>query len=332
MKKSLNVLLAIILCATLTLLCACSETETEDTSSEGEYGTLIYGSTDLSDYVTLGEYKNLTIDTSSDEYKAAYKALVEKDLSSSGIVGKKLEGTVAEGDTVNIDYEGKKDGVAFSGGTAQGKDLTIGSGQFIPGFESGLIGVKIGDTVDLNLTFPENYSSAELAGAAVVFTVKVNYVKDSGKVKIEDHYSEFGFNSLKEYEDDARERTIRNLLFEKVLESSDVSDYPDDDKDTFLEAVYDYRNSIYLSNYGVDFETVLKQNNMTKADYISQISASAESQLKDQMIYYSILREENLKPEYELSDSQKKNQAVLDEITTVENVVRDFLYKNAKIK
>lgn len=83
---------------------------------------------------------------------------------------------VADGDTVNIDYTGYKDGEAFEGGSTNGAgaDLTIGSGTYIDGFESGLIGKKVGDTVDLNLTFPENYGAEDLAGADVVFTVTIN--------------------------------------------------------------------------------------------------------------------------------------------------------------
>ncbi|MBQ7089512.1 MAG: FKBP-type peptidyl-prolyl cis-trans isomerase, partial [Clostridia bacterium] len=85
------------------------------------------------------------------------------------------EGTVQKGDTCAIDYIGKKDGVAFEGGTGS-YDLEIGSGSFIPGFEEGLIGKKIGSTVDLNLTFPENYGNEELNGQDVVFTVTIKKV------------------------------------------------------------------------------------------------------------------------------------------------------------
>ncbi len=88
---------------------------------------------------------------------------------------------VADGDTVNIDYTGYKDGEAFEGGSTNGAgaDLTIGSGTYIDGFESGLIGKKVGDTVDLNLTFPEDYGAEDLAGADVVFTVTINGVYDN---------------------------------------------------------------------------------------------------------------------------------------------------------
>ena len=128
------------------------------------------------DYVELGEYKGLTVEVeptavSDDEVLKQIRANAGSD-----ILEEVTEGTVEEGDTANIDYEGKLDGEAFEGGTAKDTDLEIGSGTFIPGFEDGLVGVKIGDTVDLPLTFPENYTE-ELAGKDVVFTVTVNSVK-----------------------------------------------------------------------------------------------------------------------------------------------------------
>lgn len=87
---------------------------------------------------------------------------------------------VKDGDTVNIDYTGYKDGEAFDGGSTNGAgaDLEIGSGTYIDGFESGLIGKKVGDTVDLDLTFPENYGASDLAGADVTFTVTINGIYD----------------------------------------------------------------------------------------------------------------------------------------------------------
>ena len=83
---------------------------------------------------------------------------------------------VKEGDTVNIDYTGYKDGEAFAGGSTNGGGayLVIGSGTYIDGFEDGLIGHRVGETVDLNLTFPEDYGAEELAGADVVFNVTIN--------------------------------------------------------------------------------------------------------------------------------------------------------------
>ena len=134
---------------------------------------------DLSKLVTLGDYKNLAVTVTEKTAVTDEAVQSEYDAKVSEVQneGEQItEGTVKDGDTVNIDFEGKKDGVAFDGGTAQGYQLVIGSGSFIPGFESGLIGVNVGETVDLNLTFPEDYGSAELAGQDVVFTVTVNSI------------------------------------------------------------------------------------------------------------------------------------------------------------
>lgn len=134
---------------------------------------------DVEKYVTLGEYKGLevTVDPISVD-EGEVESLVSSAYSSyvTAENGGILDRAVEAGDTANIDYVGKKDDVAFDGGTASGFNLTIGSGQFIDGFEDGLVGVMPGETVDLNLTFPESYHSADLAGQAVVFTVTVNYI------------------------------------------------------------------------------------------------------------------------------------------------------------
>lgn len=103
-----------------------------------------------------------------------------------------------EGDQVNIDFEGFKDGEAFEGGSAQGTDLTLGSKQMIPGFEDGLVGLKAGDEKELNLTFPDDYHSEELKGAAVVFKVKVNEVKAQQLPELDAEFMQrFGVDSGK---------------------------------------------------------------------------------------------------------------------------------------
>lgn len=129
-------------------------------------------------YVTLGEYKGLQVsvdpivveDSEVEELvSSAYSSYLTAE--TGGITDRAVE----VGDTVNIDYEGKQDGVAFDRGTAQGDTLTIGSDSFIDGFEDGLVGVMPGETVDLNLKFPENYGG-DMAGQEVVFTVTVNFI------------------------------------------------------------------------------------------------------------------------------------------------------------
>ena len=314
----------LVLAAVLLSLCACGKAGTK---------TLIYGDTDLSEYVKLGEYKGLSVDTKSDEYKTALQGIYDSDLANNDVYNKKLEGTVQNGDVVNIDFEGKKDGVAFEGGTSKGYDLTIGSGSFIAGFEEGLIGVNIGDTVDLNLTFPENYGNAELAGKDVVFTVKVNYVKSTDIGDISEYYEQLGFKSAKKYKADAKARAVKTMLSDMRTENSEVKGYPEKDKEIFVNAVYEFYDSYYQKNYGENFEDVLKNNyNMTVEDFKTEMKSSVEDQTKNTIIYYAVLQKENLKPEYELSEKEKVEQDVLDETLKVEYVVKDFLYDNAKIK
>ncbi|MBR6902598.1 MAG: FKBP-type peptidyl-prolyl cis-trans isomerase [Clostridia bacterium] len=324
MKKLSKILSAISIITVILSLCACGGKQTK---------TLIYGNTDLSKYVTLGKYKGLSVDTKSDEYEAALQSVYQTDVSSNNIFEKKTKGTVQNGDVANIDYEGKKDGVAFDGGTAQGYDLTIGSNTFIPGFEDGLIGVNIGDTVDLSLTFPENYGSAELAGKAVVFTVKVNYVKSTDEVDVKEHYSELGFGSEKEYVKDAEKRATQQLLSDTLISSSEIIDYPEKDREIFVNAVYDFYDSHYQKNYNASFEDMLSsQYNMTVDDFKTEMNAASDEQTKDKMVYYAVLQKEGLKADYDLPESRKSGQSVLDEMEKVEYVVKDFLYDNAKIK
>ena len=98
------------------------------------------------------------------------------------------DGEVANGDVTTIDFEGFKDGVPFEGGKANGHQLEIGAGQFIPGFEEQMIGMTKGETRDLNLTFPENYGVADLAGADVVFKVTVNKIATKKEAELTDEF------------------------------------------------------------------------------------------------------------------------------------------------
>lgn len=156
----------------------------------GEEGTVL-SELKTEKYVTLGEYKGIEVtfpskETITSEYKQNY---INYELSNHAQWTEITEERPAElGDTVNIDYEGKKDGVAFDGGTAQGFDLVLGSGSFIPGFEDGLVGVKAGETKDLNLTFPEEYHAPDLAGQQVVFTVTVNAIKEQKMPELTDEF------------------------------------------------------------------------------------------------------------------------------------------------
>lgn len=305
----------------------------------------------LSKYITLADYKGLKVDTKSDEFKEYYNNVISSDVSSNDLYVKKTEGTVANGDTANIDYTGKKDGVAFDGGTAEGYDLKIGSNSFIEGFETGLIDKKIGDTVDLNLTFPENYNSAELAGKAVVFTVKINYVKTEEERKPEDYYSELGFKSLDKYTADVTERAVKNYLLDKVKSGSKIKEYPQTEIDTMYGSYKNILEQNLKSSYGVDFATYLTSNNMTEESFKEDlVKNQIKPAMDEQMVAYSILDNEKLGLKDEeinkkidetvksINNSQVTAETVKNyygeyyfEYMTVSEKVADYLYKNAKI-
>ena len=267
------------------------------------------------DYVTLGEYTDLPvtireIEISDEQVEEALKNAVQ----ASGKLETLTEGTVMQGDIANIDYEGKKDDVAFDGGTAEGFDLTIGSGTFIPGFEEGLVDVKIGDTVDLDLTFPENYGNEELAGAAVVFTVKVNSVQrvpeitdelvgevSGGSYSTVDGYKEYLREDLAKQAEDNRENSIKNELMTQLFNTCEVKEYPQDLIDYSIKEMKNYYMS-YATSYGMEFGDFLQNFvGISEEEFMAQAEVAVKSSLEQEMILMAIAEQEGLT---ELSDEE----------------------------
>ncbi len=343
MKKSIMFFLSVVL--TAVLLVGCGKTVPEQSTKRILYQT------DLSKYVKLGEYKGLTVDTASEEWKNAYDSELSSDVEKNGFYVRKTKGKVADGDTVNIDYIGKKDGVAFEGGTAQGYDLVIGSGSFIDGFESGLIGKEIGSTVDLNLTFPEGYQSAELAGQAVVFTVTINYVTSTDPMKPEEYFNELGFDSVDDYDQDVKARATKAVLIKQAADNAEIKDYPQEDIETIYTAYTSLMTQNLQNQYGIDFETYLGYVNQTADEFKADtVSNEIKPAMHTQMVLYRILDEEKLGLTEE--DVQQQIDKMLKlyesaqvtaeklkeyfgdyyfETEAVNDKVGEFLYRNAKI-
>ena len=137
--------------------------------------------------VKLGEYKGLEVTRQETEVtdEEIEEQLKDRQAGLAEMVVKE-DGAVEDGDTVNLDFEGFTDGEPFEGGKAEGYDLEIGSGSFIPGFEEQVIGLKTGEEKDVELTFPEEYHAAELAGKPAVFKVKINEIKSKEIPKLND--------------------------------------------------------------------------------------------------------------------------------------------------
>lgn len=202
-----KIITVLMLAATLGLLSGCG--------SDGAYLKDIKAEK----YVELGEYKGIEVSIAkpevTDEYLDMYiDYFMEEGASLETITGRNVQ----NGDVVNLDYEGKVDGVAFAGGTAQGASLEIGSGSFIDGFESGMVGMEIGETRDINVTFPENYSE-DLGGADAVFTVTVNSISVYEMPELNDEYVQsLGIAECDTVED------FRQYVYDMMYESG-MSEY-----------------------------------------------------------------------------------------------------------
>ena len=323
---------------------------------------------DVDSYIeTLGEYKGLTIETEpkmtiTDNTVDDYINYV---LSASGQTSTtEVDRAAKEGDIVNIDYEGIKDGVAFEGGTDTGYDLTLGSGQFIPGFEDGLIGYKKGDEVALNLTFPEDYRE-ELAGAEVVFNVKINSVKEvtaatltpefiqglgiSG-VTDEESFRSYIKENLETNAEDSYRNGLRDGLITQIAENTVFTDaeLPVNLMNYYVGQIQN-QDSTMASQYGVSLEEfVTTYYDMEFDAYEEQCRTQAETMLKDAIVCEKIARIEDIKvskkeaTESLESDAVKYGYESVDEYKQsfdeqdyrnylLELKVMDYLLENANI-
>ena len=270
-----------------------AESETGTEAGTEDYGPEAYMSgINVADYVTLGEYKGIEVSVDApvvtDEYLDSY---IDYVLQSNMVTTEITDRPVEEGDIVNIDYEGKIDGVAFDGGTAQGYDLTIGSGTFIDGFEDGLIGAETGETVDVNVTFPENYQGEEVAGKDAVFTVTVNSISvetlpeltdefvqglDVGVNTVEE-YRQYAYDLLMEEEQATHDSNAEIAVLEAVMAGSQIQDPPEDMTNRYYNRIID-NMTYYASLYGYDLETFLSMQG-TSEDAIHESAAQAGQEI-----------------------------------------------------
>ncbi len=266
-----------------------------------------YSGYDLSEYVKTANYKGLEMEkievsVSDEEVSTQVEANVEDTKTTEEV----KEGTVAKNDTVNIDYEGKIDGETFSGGSAEDTDLTIGSGQFIDGFEDGLIGKPVGSTQTLNLKFPDDYNSSEVAGKDVVFTVTINHivketipeyndawVADNSDVETTAEYEQQVRDELyKEKEDQAKSDAISDL-WSQVVESSEVIKYPEDEVNKYVEEI-ETQYQAMADNNGMELKDLWEQYGIeSEEEYNTENKETAQAYVKEQMVMYDIAEKED---------------------------------------
>ncbi len=270
------------------------------------------------DKVKLGEYKGVTYtpvkaEVTDEEVETEIQSMLDAYPTVN-----EVDRAAKEGDVVNIDYVGMKDGVAFDGGTAEGYDLKLGSGSFIDGFEDGLIGAVKGQELSLNLTFPENYGAEDLAGQDVVFDVTVNAVKESIPAELNDEfvqsYTDYDTvdayragvrEDLQEAAENAAENQKEADVFLKVVDEATVN-LTDDE----IKAVYDEQYAMYeeqATAYGMDMDAMVSLYGMDLETFQSQLMIQAEEAAKQQAVVDAIAAAEGI------TVTDEDRQALADE-------------------
>ena len=223
-----------------------------------------------------------------------------------------VDGKAEKGDTVNIDYKGFKDDVAFEGGEASVHDLTLGSGSFIPGFEDQLIGTKAGDEKDVELSFPEDYPHEELKGAPVVFKVKVNEVKRKVYPEVNDDFAkDLNIKDVETLEDlkaNTRNRleTIKknqneNLADQALLEQLMEKMEADIPEVMIEDEINGQINQMaqQIQAYGMDFNQYLQMMGKTLDELKEDYKENAEKTVKTRLALQAVAKQENLNPSEE---------------------------------
>lgn len=331
----------LLLCAAL-LFClscaACKEPEpappdSEDTDpSTAQTEGLPRYDFDLSPYIMLGDYKTITVKAS----EIAVTAEILDSKRKTDFQGKLTDRAIENGDTVIIDYEGRKDGVPFSGGTASGFALTIGSGQFIPGFESGLIGVFPGQTIDLNLRFPDNYSNdPEMAGEEVIFTVKVHYIatRDTEVGEITDHRVSVltAYETVAAYEEAIKEQISESLLESAVWDAVEnmatyTGKYPQYAYDFYYNDFVNYYTNRAAAQYGLSLEEFLTQQDATLDQFYGDAQIHATDSVKYELLLHALGKAEDIvvsDAEYDgLVQEMYERIGAANNFTSVEDMVQ----------
>ena len=256
--------------------------------------------------VTLGKYMGVTvtkIDTTVTDEEV--EAELENQRNTNARTVTVTDRPVKEGDTAVIDFEGFVDGVAFAGGKGENHPLEIGSHTFIDTFEDQLVGKNVGDELDVNVTFPEQYQAAELAGKPAVFKVKINEIKAKELPELDDEFAQdvAGVDTLAEYKEEVKKnltekkeaearKTKEDEAIQKIIDKSKM-DIPEAMIQTQCETmVNEFAQRIAQS--GLSMDQYLQFSGMTVDQLMEQVRPEAESRIKSSLVLEQIAKDENI--------------------------------------
>jgi len=294
-------------------------------------------------YVTLGEYIGVEYTKTHTEVTDDYIQYDIQNLISSNTTQNQIkEGIATMGDTVNIDFVGYVDDEAFEGGDSQGAgyDLVLGSNSFIDDFEQQICGHSPGDAFDVNVTFPDEYGNADLAGKEAKFETTLNYIVENIEPEYNDELvasatdykttEEFETAKRTEYEKQAEESDLaadKSAVFNKVIEASTVSEYPESEMNDRIQMVMDSvqqeaeANGVdintYLSNYGYDLDT-FKEN----------IKESVETYIREKMVVVAIADAEGIDVSEEEMDNKVQDLLKQTGLSDKETLSQQYGFKD----
>lgn len=290
------------------------QTDENESADEGEQED--YSALGTSTLKELGEYKGIPYQmldvTVTDEM---VEEEVQRIVKNSTM--KEPEETATETSVVNIDYVGKKDGTAFDGGTAEGQELDIANSHYIPGFAESIVGMKVGETKDCPMTFPEDYQNEELAGAEVVFTITVNecwknvpavlndeFAASNGCKNVEEFYEQVREN----YEEAKEEEAKYDREYQIIKGVIDNSTFDINDQETalYVKQIKGQHENIAYMYYGTDLETyVTEVLGVTMEQYEKDCEESALYRLQSTLVKMAVAEKEKM----EVSEEDYKEGA-----------------------
>lgn len=284
-----------------------------------------YEDYDLTEYITLPDYNSFEVsqpDVLIDDEDIDEE--IQTRLDEAATTEKVTEGTVKEGDSVTISFEGKlADGTSVDGMSSDSYNLTLGSGSMIDGFEEGLYGATIGKPVTLDLKFPDPYeNNEELSGRDVTFEVTVlskdvkkvpefneEFVKENSDYDTVEEYRSAVGKELEQQEYDDQLNTIKENLYMRLVDETEVKKYPEKEVDDYFEELDEYYHYGAETSGYEDWDAFLEAQSMTQEDYEEQIRLYAEEYVKQEMVIYLFAQEEGI----EITDDEY-NQFLKDNL------------------
>ena len=287
--------------------------------------------------VTLGDYKGLDVPKTrvtvkKEEVEEELKRTQEQNAREITIEDR----PVKDGDILTIDYSGSVDGEKFEGGTAQDQTLIIGSGAFIPGFEEQLIGKELNEETEINVTFPEEYHAADLAGKEAVFEVKIKAIKEKELPELDDEFaSEVSeFETLDEYKADIKEKIRERKKEEAKTERENklvdlaVENAQMDIPDAMVEEQVQQMTEEFaqrLSYQGLSMEQYLQFSGMDAQKFADDMKPQAVKRIETRLVLEAIVKAENIEVSEEEYKAEVEKMAAMYQMETeqLEKLIQD---------